>query len=341
MKKRWILFIISCAALFILCEKSNKQTLYIYNWTYYIPDNIISEFEKKFNVSVVYDMYASNEEMFAKLKAGGSGYDIVFPSGDYVSIMIRENMLEEIDKSKIPNFAHIDSFALKKIKFDPGCRYSIPYMMGAGGISVNTEKVPYFEKSWNIFKRSDLKGRMTLLDDMREVIGDALITNGYSVNSTNEKELLKAKETVIEWRKNIVKFDAEAFGKGFAAGEFWVVHGYAENVFLELDSAAEEKTAFFIPEEGSAAYMDNMVILKDSKNKELAYKFINFIHEPTIYSQIVDFLRLPSINKEANKYRSKKPRYELKDLAKSELKEDIGEALEIYNKIWQEIRIGK
>ncbi|MCX7725809.1 MAG: extracellular solute-binding protein, partial [Chitinispirillaceae bacterium] len=277
MKKRWIFYIINLVIFFVLCQKNSKPKLYIYNWTYYIPDNVITEFEKQFNVSVVYDMYASNEEMFAKLKAGGSGYDIVFPSGDYVSIMIRENMLEKIDKSKIPNFAYIDSFALKKIKFDPGCKYSVPYMMGAAGVTVNTEKVPNFEKSWKIFNRGDLKGRMTLLDDMREVIGAALVTNGYSVNTTDEGELLKAKEIVMEWRKNIVKFDAEAFGKGFAAGEFWVVHGYAENVFLELDSAAAKKAVFFIPEEGSCAYMDNMVILRGSKNKELAYKFINFI----------------------------------------------------------------
>jgi spermidine/putrescine transport system substrate-binding protein len=94
---------------------------------------------------------------------------------------------------------------------------------------------------------------------MREVLGGALKTLGYSVNSTNPDELRKAKEVVLKWKENIVKFDAEAFGKGFAAGEFWCVHGYAENVFLELDSSMIPDVSFFIPKEGTAMYMDNMV----------------------------------------------------------------------------------
>ena len=164
-------------------EKGGK--LFIYNWTYYIPDDVVKAFEKETGVTVVYDVFASNEEMFAKLKAGGSGYDITFPSGDYVSIMISEGMLEKIDKSKVPNFANIDPEVLKKIAFDKGPEYSVPYMIGAAGISVNKKQVKTYDKSWSIFGRKDLKGRMTMLDDMREVLGAALKSLGYSVNSRN------------------------------------------------------------------------------------------------------------------------------------------------------------
>jgi spermidine/putrescine transport system substrate-binding protein len=347
--KKVFIAIITVSALFLFngCKGNNnsssavKQKLYIYNWTYYIPDNVIKEFEKRFNVSIVYDMYASNEEMFAKLKAGGTGYDLVFPSGDYVSIMKREGMIDSINKSKVPNFSNLDSSILQKITFDPGCSHSVPYMLGAAGVSVNKKFVSSYEKSWHLFDRSDLKGRMTLLDDMREVLGAALKTLGYSVNTSNTEELQKAKQVVLKWRENIVKFDAEAFAKGFAAGEFWVVHGYAENVFLELDSTMRKDVDFFIPKEGSAMYMDNMVILKDAKNKELAYKFINFIHEPQVYAKIVDFLMLPSINIPSRPLRTVKPNYDIADLSNSEFKEDLGDKLELYNKIWQEIRIGK
>ena len=318
-----------------------RQKLFIYNWTYYIPDAVIKEFEQRYNVSIVYDMYASNEEMFAKLKAGGTGYDIVFPSGDYVSIMAREGMIDSIDKSKLPNFSNLDSSVLRKITFDPGCVHSVPYILGAAGVAVNTKLVTNFEKSWNIFNKTDLKGRMTLLDDMREVLGAALKTLGYSVNTSNFEELQKAKEVVLKWRENIVKFDAEAFAKGFAGGEFWVVHGYAENVYLEIDSTMRKDVAFFIPKEGSAMYMDNMVILKDARNKDLAYKFINFIHEPEVYAKVVDFLMLPSINVPSRTFRTVKPNYDIADLSNSEFKEDLGEKLEMYNEIWQEIRIGK
>ncbi|MBN1306906.1 MAG: extracellular solute-binding protein [Chitinispirillaceae bacterium] len=323
------------------CQKTPSKRLYIYNWTYYIPDDVVSAFEREYHVAVVYDMYASNEEMFAKLKAGGGGYDIVFPSGDYVSIMIREGMLEPIDKSKLSNFGFLDTAVLQKIRFDPGCRYCVPYMMGAAGITVNKENVADYERSWSIFNRSDLRGRLTLLDDMREVLGAALRTLGYSVNTIDEGQLRQAKAIVMQWRKNIVKFDAEAFGKGFAAGEFWAVHCYAENVFLELDSTQASAADFFIPREGGCAYMDNMVILKGAKNKDVAYMFMNYILDPSVYARIVDYLKLPSINTATRAQRKVTPRYDLTDLANSELKEDLGEHLERYNEIWQEIRIGR
>lgn len=339
--KKGLFVLLALSVILLVAGCTSKPKLYIYNWTYYIPDDVIKEFEQQYKISIVYDMYASNEEMFAKLKAGGTGYDIVFPSGDYVSIMAREGMIDEIDKSKIPNFANLDSSILKKVNFDPNCSHSVPYMIGAAGVTVNKKEVTSYEKSWNIFDRTDLKGRMTLLDDMREVLGAALKTLGYSVNTINPEELQKAKKLVLKWRENIVKFDAEAFAKGFAAGEFWVVHGYAENVFLELDSNMRKNANFFIPKEGSAMYMDNMVILRNAKNKDIAYKFINYIHEPKIYAKIVDFLMLPSINIPSRQYRTVKPNYDISDLSNSEFKEDLGSNIELYNKIWQEIRVGK
>lgn len=322
-------------------KQEPAQNLYIYNWTYYIPDEVIKDFEQEYKVKVVYDMYSSNEEMFTKLKAGGSGYDLVFPSGDYVSIMIKENMLEPIDKSKVQNFQNIDPEVLAKIHFDEGSKYSVPYMMGAAGVAVNTKYVKDFDKSWNIFNREDLKGRMTMLDDMREVLGAALKSLGYSVNTKNLEELQKVKDLVKQWKKNIVKFDAESFGKGFAAGEFWVVQGYQENIFLELDEAAKKDVAFFIPKEGSAMYMDNMVMLKTAKNKDMAYTFMNYIHEPKVYAQIADFLMLPSINVPARDLMKVKPNYEIADLARSEFKEDLGESLKDYNQVWQDIIVGE
>jgi len=215
-------------------------------------------------------------------------------------------------------------------------------MMGAAGVAVNTKHVPAdFDKSWSLFNREDLKGRMTMLDDMREVLGAALKSLGYSVNTKNLEELKQAKELVKQWKGKIVKFDAESFAKGFAAGEFWAVQGYAENIFLELDEEGKKNVSFFIPKEGSAMYMDSMVLLKNAKNKELAYTFMNYIHEPKVYAQIADFLMLPSINVPARDIRTVKPNYEIADLARSEFKEDLGETLKDYNQIWQEIIVGE
>jgi len=287
------------------------------------------------------DLYSSNEEMFAKLKAGAKGYDLTMPSGDYVSIMIKEDMLQEINKDLIPNYQYIDEKMIDKITFDIGNKYSIPYMAAASGVAVNTEFVKDYPHSMDIFLRSDLNGRMSLLDDMREVLGFALKRLGYSVNTINLNELNEAKNLVLKWKKNIQKFDAEAFGKSFASGDFLVVQGYSEVVFIEIeDEAKREKVDFFIPDEGGPMYMDSFVILKDAKNVENAHKFINYIQRPEIYARIVDYLILPGINTEAGKHRKTIPTYTLDDLKNCEFKDDLGENIESYNTIWESIRIG-
>lgn len=166
-----ILFILN---VFTACRKKEQTVLYLYNWTYYTPDSVIQAFEKKYDVKVVYDDFASNEDMFAKLMAGSKGYDLVIPSADYVSIMIKLNMLEPLDISKIPNIRYLRPDVLSRIDYDPKMQFSVPYYMGAAGIAVNTQEVPDYERSWNIFARKDLKNRMTMMDDMREVLGAAL-----------------------------------------------------------------------------------------------------------------------------------------------------------------------
>ncbi|MCL2844455.1 MAG: extracellular solute-binding protein [Chitinivibrionia bacterium] len=320
---------------------TGKPRLYVYNWVDYMPEDVIKQFQKRYGVKVVYDVFSSNEEMFAKLKISGAQYDVVVPSGDHVSMMIRNNMLQEIDRSLVPNLRHLDPEVLAKIIFDPEQKFSVPFAIGMAGITVNTAKVQDFEESWRIFENPELRGRMTLLDDMREVMGAALATLGYPINSTAQAELEEARDLIMQWRENIVRFDAETFGRGFATGEFWVVHGYAENVFLQLDDRALNHTHFFIPREGGPMYIDNMVIPANARNVELAHKFINFIHEPEIYAQIMDYFELPSINIPAREFMTEDPRYQIEDLANGEFMEDLGAYLTMYNRIWQEIRVGR
>jgi spermidine/putrescine transport system substrate-binding protein len=325
--------------------KGKENALFIYNWTYYTPDSVIEKFEAEFGVDVVYDEFASNEDMYAKLKAGGSGYDIVFPSGDYVSIMIHQGMLEKLDKSKLANLGNIDPLVLSKAAYDPEMDYSVPYYFGAAGIAVNTAKVPNFERSWKIFGRPDLAGRMTMLDDMREVLGDALAYLGYSVNSADPAQVEEARSLVNnQWKPNLTKFDAEAFGKGYASGDFWVVQGYAEVVYEEIaaDEELKRNTVFFIPPEGGPAYIDSMCILKGAKHKENAYRFIDFIHRPEIYAEFCDTFGFPATaNRAAAPLKQGEAWYTVEQLANTELKDDLGEALELYNDAWLTIRVGE
>jgi len=360
MKKKSIIFQAVLAVLimsvFISCD--SRERLYIYNWTYYTPDSVIEKFENEFNVRVIYDEFASNEEMFAKLIAMnrqgifgfftrlfGRQYDIVFPSLDFVPIMIQQGMLEKIDRSQIINLENIDPDLLRRIEHDPNMEWSVPYFFGAGGVIVNTARVPNFEKSWSIFSREDLRGRMTMLDDLREVLGAALVSLGYSVNTINPAEIAAARDLINNsWKPNLVKFDSEAFAKGYANGDFWVVHAFPEAVLEEIYDNEQlfRDTVFFIPQEGGPAYIDNMVILRGARNIELAHKFINFIHRPDIYAEVVDYLGLPATtNVPARSYTTEFSFYSENDLFNTELVNDLGSFLDLYTDAWfNSIRAG-
>jgi len=338
--KKFLLFafvIVVFSVFFLLSSCNKSNVLRIYNWADYIPEEVIQQFEKEYNCKVIYDTFASNEEMFAKIKSGGTGYDIVFPSGDHVKMMINEGLLEKLDLSKIPNFKNIDPIVLSKTTYDPNHEYSVPYMMGTTGLIVNKKYLKDYEKSWSIYERADLKGKMTLLDDMREVFGAALKYLGYSVNTTNPDEIEQAKQVILKWKENIVKFDATTYAQGVVNGEFWVVHGYPENVFQLIPEEELENFEFFVPEEGGTLWIDNMVILKDAKNKDLAYKFINFILRPEIAAQISDYLMIPSPITEAQQYKEVEPLYTLDELGNCEIIDYIGEHIDLYNKAWEEI----
>ncbi|MFA7168658.1 MAG: extracellular solute-binding protein [Sphaerochaetaceae bacterium] len=323
-------------------KSSQEKKLYIYNWSYYTPESVIDAFSKKYDCQVILDYFASNEEMYAKLKAAGTGagYDIIVPSGDYVSIMKAQNMLEKIDLSKFPNKTYITPLVLQKAEYDPTMEYSVPYYMGAAGIAVNKNDVKDYERNWSIFGDTRLAGRMCMMDDMREVLGDALKYLGYSVNTTDPDELEKARLLVKNsWKPNLVKFDAEGFAKSFAQGEYYVTQGYAEGIFEEIPEEKRGDVDFFIPGIGGPMYIDSMCIPKGAKHYDMAMEFINFIHDPKNYAQFLDRFHFPaSVNSAADQYRTTVPFYTVDDLKNCELKNDLGTYLDAYNTAWESIR---
>ncbi|MGN0730211.1 extracellular solute-binding protein [Treponema sp.] len=345
MDKKFSFFIsaaLACAMSLPFFSCKEKNELYLYNWTYYTPDEVLSDFEKEFNCTVKVDSYASNEEMYAKLRAGAKGYDIVFPSQDYCSIMINQGMFRELDQSKMTNKVHINPEVFEKATYDPEMKYCVPYYFGAAGIAVNKTKASSdYERSWNIFSDPQFSQHATMMDDMREVIGDALAHLGYSINTTDSQQLKEAKTLILEkWKPNLVKFDAEGFGKAFASGDFWLCQGYAEVIFGEVPKEKWEETIdFFIPEEGGPSYLDSMCILKDAPHYSLANEFINYIHRPEVYAKFLDAFNFPCfVNKDAGQYTTTVPMYKAEQLSNCVLKEDLAEDLDKYNDIWQEIR---
>ena len=218
--KKFFLMILSTFLLISCGDSRDENTLYVYSWADYIPQFVYSDFEKETGIKVVEDIYSSNEEMYTKIKAGGEGYDIVMPSSDYYEIMMKEDMLVKLDKSKLENTNFIDSVYMDKLKeFDPNNDYGIPYMRGITCIAVNKKFVKDYPKDYTIYDREDLAGRMTLLDDMREVFVPALALNGYKQDADSTEAMEKAKATILNWKKNIAKFDSESYGRFYSPSQ--------------------------------------------------------------------------------------------------------------------------
>jgi len=334
--------IVVVALLSLACGcKPSQPVLHIYNWADYVKPELVQRFEQENSCKVVVDTFDSNEAMYAKLKAGASGYDLIFPSSYMVKLMFNQGMLQPINRNLVPNLVNIDQEYLK-IAMDREMHHSVPYMLTNTGLAYLKSRVPDFKASWSMLERADLKGRMTMLNDMRETIGAALKSLGFSLNTLDDRELDAARDVVIRWKKNLAKFENEQYKTGLASGEFLLVHGYSGDI-LQVQTENEE-IAFAVPEEGTSIACDDVVIPKGAKNVELAHKFINFLHDPNVAAENTIFISYLCPNRASYQFLGEdilqNPAIFLKPeiQAKCEVIDDLGENNVKYTKIWDQIK---
>ncbi len=296
MKKLTSLFVLCTLALALVGCGRGKPRLHVYNWADYMDPQVIAAFEKQFGCRVVQDYFESNEAMYAKLQAGGGGYDVVFPSAYMSEVMFKQNMLARLDHRQLPNLEHLDPDYLATA-VDGQMLYSVPYCTSFTGIGYNRRRLDEAPTSWRVFGNPALAGRMTLLNDMRETIGAALKTLGYSYNSTDEQQLEEARQLLLEWRGQIAKFDVDEARRGLSTGEFLLVQQYNGDILQLMEE--NEDIAFAIPEEGTAFATDDMVIPADARNPELAHAFINFLHGPEVCASNMQYISYLSPNRAA------------------------------------------
>lgn len=330
-----------CALLLAATGCARKPALYVYNWTDYMNPDLIQQFEKEFNCRVVRDFYDSNEAMYAKIKAGGTGYDVIFPSGYMISIMQQQGMLKPLDLSLIPNVKHMDRLILD-ITQDRAMQYSVPYMAGSTGIGYQKGRVPDFEPTWGMFDREAYKGRITMLNDMRECIGAALKYLGHSYNSTNDTELAAARDVVIRWKRNLAKFESDQYKNGLVSSEFLITHGFSGDVLQVM--AESDEIGFVVPREGTSVAIDAMVIPTTARQPELAHAFINFMHRPEVAAANILFVQYRCPNLAAYELLDAEVRADesifLPDevMKRCEVILDLGEDNAKFVKIWDAIR---
>lgn len=329
--------------LFTACSsKESVNEVNVFNWLTYLPEDIRAEFTAETGIKLNYEEFDSNETMMAKLKAGAR-YDVAFPGGDFVAALIAEGMVQEIDLTRIPNLSNIDPVVIELAQaFDSGNKYSIPYNIGTTGIVYWKDEVKNPGNSYALLTRPDLKGKIAIMDDMREVFGPALASLGYSGNTVNPAEIEQAVDVILAWKANALKFDNEQMASLFANKEIVAALNYPENILAEVDPEIADQAGFILPEEGGIAYLDNMVILKNAKNPGNAHVFINFILRAENLARICDEYGYPGISPQANKLRKSEPFYTSEDLSKHEIKMPLYEDIILYTKPWEEkIKIGQ
>jgi spermidine/putrescine transport system substrate-binding protein len=322
------------------CSRKTPE-LKIYTWADYFKPELLQRFEKEQGCRVLIDTFESNESMYAKIKAGATGYDLITPSSYFVKIMHDQGYLQPLNHALLPNLKHVDPEYLK-IAMDPQMQHSVPYMLTNTGISYQKSKVRNFVPSWKMFNDSALKGRMTMLNDMRETMGAALKSLGYSLNSRDEKELEAARDVVIAWKKNLAKFESEQYKSGIASGEFLLVHGYSGDL-LQVQRENPD-IDFVIPAEGTSIACDDLVIPKDAKELQLAHAFINFIHDPDVAAENTNFISYicpnqTSYSKVNPELRNNPAVFLAPEVkAKCEVIDDLGPDTAKYTRMWDQIK---
>lgn len=319
--------------------------VYVYNWTEYLPEAVLNQFTEETGIEVVYSNYDSNETMYARLKlVQKDGYDVVFPSTYFVNKMGREGLLQPLDRELLPNLAGLDPQLLDK-PYDPGNRYSLPYMWGSTGIGVNTAVIPAGEvTAWEDLWQPRYERQLLLQDDMREVFHMALKIKGYSSNSREPAEIEAAFNLLKKLMPNVLLFNSDSPRLPFLAGE--VNLGMIWNGEVWMARQENPDIDYIYPREGANLWVDSFVIPTTARNRENAHAFINFMLRPDVARLCVEengyatavLAALPLLAEEVRSSPIIFPPAET--IAAGEFQSDVGEALPIYQKFWEQLRTG-
>ncbi len=267
--------------------REEKSHINVYNWGDYIDQEVLKDFEEEYGIKVKYDMFETNEDMYIKIKQGGSNYDVLFPSDYMIERMIREDMLVKIDKDNISNLEKVGEDFLN-LDFDPNNEYSVPYMWGTVGIIYNTTMVDEEVDSWDILWNEKYENQIIMLNSQRDTIAIALKKLGYSMNTRDIEELEQAKDELIKQRPLVYAYMGDDIKGAMVSGEGAIGVVWSGDAVAMIRDNPD--LAYVIPEEGTNLWFDNMVVPNTYQNKEGAEKFINFMARPDIAARNTDYI---------------------------------------------------
>lgn len=340
---------------------SKEVNLFV--WTEYIPQDVIDCFEAVYGIKVNHDDYSSNEEMYAKLSSGSTSYDIVQPTDYIVSLMIRQDLLQKLDKSKLPVISNFDPNYMN-LPFDPGNDYTIPYQAGTDAIVVNTDKVTNVPKSWADLWKPEYAGKMVFLDDSRAVIGATLLTLGYDINTKDPKQLDEAKAKLKELAPGIKLFDSDSPKTALIAGDVSLGMTWTGEAFLAQKEVPSIQ--YIYPTEGALIWQDNYALPKNAPHLDAAYAWLNYTMQGDVFWLMLRDFPYTNPDKAALDY-AKTATLKVKDsdgneispadlykaytdspitntppeeLKKGHRVDDVGDATPLYDQLWTEVKGG-
>ncbi|MDP1713997.1 MAG: spermidine/putrescine ABC transporter substrate-binding protein [Anaerolineales bacterium] len=331
------------------CGDKSKlaDTIYLYTWVEYIDPEIKDMFEAECGVKVVETNFDSNETLLATLQAGGADYDIIVPSDYMVQVMIDEGLLMELDFNLIPNIKNMDPLNVNTY-FDPEQKYTVPWFWGTSGFAVDTNIVTEVTDSWSMMfdPNSPYCGKISMLDDQRETLGAALMYLGYSINDVDPAHLEEAKNLLIEQSKCVKAYDSQTNDDLIVSSETVLAHIWTGDAILAGDpeTGGRDGIVYVIPQEGCTIWQDNMAIPLGAPNSYTAMVFMNYTQYPEIAAQNAEWVGYGTPNAAAKEFidpdiLSNEGIYPPPEVAtRLQWIEDVGPALELYDRIWTEFK---
>ncbi|QOL82154.1 polyamine ABC transporter substrate-binding protein [Pseudooceanicola spongiae] len=306
------------ATLALTAAAVQAEEVHVYNWSDYIDESLLSKFKEETGIDLVYDVFDSNELLETKMLAGGSGYDVVVPTGTFLQRQIQAGAFQKLDKSKLPNLANMwDVIEKRTDAYDPGGEYSINYMWGTTGIGVNLPKIKEvlgddapIDSLSMVFDPAIMEKLSScgvhFLDAPTEMIPAALTYAGLDPDSKDEESLAKAEEVLLAVRPYIQKFHSSEYINALANGDICVAFGWSGDILQSRDRAAEAdngvEIAYNAPKEGALMWFDMMAIPVDAPNPDAAHKFLNFIMDPENMAAASNYVYYANGNKASQAY---------------------------------------
>lgn len=297
-----------------MASLATAQVVNVYNWSDYIDESILDDFEAETGIKVVYDVYDSNEVLETKLLAGGSGYDVVVPSGSFLARQIQAGVFRELDHASLPNRSHLwDAIQERTEVYDPGGQYSVNYMWGTTGIGYNIGMIESRMAdapvdSWRMIFDEDVVSRFAdcgvhLLDAPTELFPAALNYLGLDPTSNDADDIKQAENLLLSVRPHIQKFHSSEYIDALGNGDICLAVGWSGDVFLARDAAAEADAGnavdYVIPNEGALMWFDQLAVPADAPHPQEAHLFIDYLMRPEVIAKASNYVYYANGNKDS------------------------------------------